>query len=91
MIATTYRKEQMITNDDYADELHLCHTAAKHGYRLVKVYTDDLSRLELFPSTAVYALVDIGCDGGGDEPMTALGEIGGLEIIASLLAERVCD
>jgi hypothetical protein len=91
IIATTYRKEQMMTNDEYADELDLCRTAAERGYRLVKIYTDDLSRLELSPSTAVYALVDIACDGGGDEPMTALAEIGGLDIIAEQLAERVCD
>ncbi len=91
MIRDNLRKEHMMTNSDYADELGLCRTAAEHGYRLVKIYTDDLGCLEHSPSTAVYALVDIACDSRGEEPMTAVAEIGGLDVIAEQLAERVRD
>ncbi len=81
----------MMTNSDYADELNLCRTAAEHGYRLVKIYTEDLSCLEHCPAAAVYALVDIACDSEGEAPMTALTGIGGLDVIGEQLAERIRD
>ncbi|MDX1886529.1 hypothetical protein [Mycolicibacterium sp. 120270] len=48
----------MMTNNDYEQELDLCRTAAAHGYRLVKMDSDDLGRLELSSSTVVYALAE---------------------------------
>lgn len=81
----------MVTHTDHADELDLSLAAAEHGYRLVKIRTDDLDRLELSSLTAVYALVDVACDGGGDEPLTALAVARELDVIAEQLAERVCS
>lgn len=79
-----------MTNSDYADEIDLCRTAAEHGYRLVKIYTDDLGRLELSPSTVVYAVVDIVWD-SPEEPLMALPGIGALDVVAAQLAQRLRD
>lgn len=78
-----------MTGSDYANEPALCRTAVEHGYRLAKFNTDDLDGLERRPQGAVYALVDIACGSAGAEPMTAVAEIGGLDLIAGQLAERI--
>lgn len=68
-------------NREYYDrEYELCCRAAKNGYCVVELWN---------PSADLYVLIDLIDAKSGK--VGALGEAGGLDVIADQLAERECD